>query len=162
MPKILYLHGLNSFLQEDRRAVLEVGAEVFAPELDYLNTPNLFEDLLKKYHNVDAIVGTSAGGLVAYYLAQRLSTPCLLFNPAITHRHELPFSVEFNKEYNAYIQVVIGVNDEVIPAGQALKMFLGDIVETTQIEIHLINRMQHKFDISIFEREWKAFCHRVF
>lgn len=40
--KILYLHGLDSTLQDDRRAVLAPYGEIVAPVLDYRNTPDLF------------------------------------------------------------------------------------------------------------------------
>ena len=68
--KILYLHGLDSFLQEDRREVLLEYAQIEAPVLDYLNAPNLFQQLINEYKDVNAIIGSSAGGLIAYYLAQ--------------------------------------------------------------------------------------------
>ena len=77
--KILYLHGLDSTLQDDRRAVLAPYGEIVAPVLDYRNTPDLFSTLVRDYADVTAIIGSSAGGLVAYYLAQALLKPCLLF-----------------------------------------------------------------------------------
>ena len=43
--KILYLHGLDSYLQDDRRAVLTPYGEIFAPTIDYRNAPNLFAEL---------------------------------------------------------------------------------------------------------------------
>ena len=82
--KILYLHGLDSYLQDDRRAVLTPYGEIFAPTIDYRNAPNLFAELQKEYAEVDVLIGSSLGGLIVYYLAQKLGKPCLLFNPALT------------------------------------------------------------------------------
>ena len=84
--KILYLHGLDSFLQDDRRTVLSPYGEIFAPTIDYRNAPNLFAELQTKYASADILIGSSLGGLVVYYLAQKLGKPCLLFNPALRDR----------------------------------------------------------------------------
>ena len=55
--KILYLHGLDSFLQDDRRAVLSPYGEILAPTIDYRNAPNLFTELQTKYASADVLIG---------------------------------------------------------------------------------------------------------
>ncbi|MFJ1431404.1 YqiA/YcfP family alpha/beta fold hydrolase [Capnocytophaga canimorsus] len=159
--KILYLHGLDSFLQDDRRAVLQQYATIYAPVLDYKNTPNLFEKLQEMYHDVDAIIGSSAGGLVTYYLAQALQKPCLLFNPALTFRSEMPIATSFNRSYTQYMQIVIGLQDEVLPSWQILELLRNDISENQNIEIHLINKMSHSYPIDIFRRETEFFIKMI-
>ncbi|GET46704.1 YqiA/YcfP family alpha/beta fold hydrolase [Capnocytophaga felis] len=159
--KILYLHGLDSFLQDDRREVLQRYARVFAPVLDYKNTPNLFQALQEEYHDVDVIIGSSAGGLVTYYLAQALQKPCLLFNPALAFRGEMPIKTDFNRQYNQYMQIVIGLQDEVIPPWQSLELLRSDISENQNIEIHLINKMEHSYPIDIFRKETEFFIKMI-
>lgn len=159
--KILYLHGLDSFLQDDRREVLQQYATVFAPVLDYKNTPNLFQTLQEEYHDVDAIVGSSAGGLVTYYLAQALQKPCLLFNPALAFRSEMPIVTNFNRSYSQYMQIVIGLQDEVILPWQSLELLRDDISENQNVEIHLINKMEHSYPIEIFRKETKFFIKMI-
>ncbi|MFK8296287.1 YqiA/YcfP family alpha/beta fold hydrolase [Capnocytophaga canimorsus] len=159
--KILYLHGLDSFLQDDRRAVLQQYATIDAPVLDYKNTPNLFEKLQETYHDADAIIGSSAGGLVTYYLAQALQKPCLLFNPAITFRSEMPIATRFNRSYTQYMQIVIGLQDEVLPSWQSLELLRNDISENQNIEIHLINKMGHSYPIDIFRKETEFFIKMI-
>ncbi|AWL79126.1 YqiA/YcfP family alpha/beta fold hydrolase [Capnocytophaga canimorsus] len=159
--KILYLHGLDSFLQDDRRAVLQQYATIYAPVLDYKNTPNLFEKLQEMYHDVDAIIGSSAGGLVTYYLAQALQKPCLLFNPALTFRSEMPIATRFNRSYTQYMQIVIGLQDEVLPSWQSLELLRNDISENQNIEIHLINKMSHSYPIDIFRKETEFFIKMI-
>lgn len=155
--KILYLHGLDSFLQDDRRQVLERYASVQVPVFDYKNTPNLFRTLQEQYNDVHAIIGSSAGGLVAYYLAQAVQKPCLLFNPALNFRGEMPIPTHFNPSYKEYMRVVIGLQDEIIPAWQSLEIIKQDISEKQRVDIQLINQMKHSYPIHIFENEVHAF-----
>ena len=161
MKKILYLHGLDSFLQDDRKQVLEKFAQVEAPILDYLNTPNLFESLIKIYSNVKAIIGSSAGGLVAYYLAQKLQKPCLLFNPAMSYRTNIPFSISFDTNYIDYMQIVLGMQDERISFSESLKIIQADISNKQNIVFHIINSIAHSYPIEIFEQECRFFFEKI-
>ncbi|GJH39967.1 hypothetical protein RCZ04_05170 [Capnocytophaga sp. HP1101] len=154
---ILYLHGLDSYLQDDRRAVLSSYGEIFAPTIDYRNAPKLFEQLQKEYAEVDVFIGSSLGGLVVYYLAQVLNKPCLLFNPALTYKHELPFSPRLNTDYSAYRQVVIGLQDDVITPWESLFVIREDMTPSHPTEIHLRNTMAHTYPIEIFEKEVQYF-----
>ena len=155
--KILYLHGLDSHIYEDRKQFLESYGELFAPILDYRNTPNLFENLIKEYKNIDVIIDISAGGLVGYYLAQVLKKPCLLFNPALPFRDETELTSLLDKSYQSYMQVVIGLQDEVVPPEKTLALLQEDTSEKTNLEIHLINKMKHALTIDIFKSEWNYF-----
>ena len=155
--KILYLHGLDSYLQDDRRAVLTPYGEIFAPTIDYRNAPNLFAELQKEYAEVDVLIGSSLGGLIVYYLAQKLGKPCLLFNPALTYRHEVPFNTQPNSNYRAYMQIVIGLQDDVITPWESLSVLREDMSPQQNIEIHLLNTMAHTYPIEIFEKEVKEF-----
>lgn len=159
--KILYLHGLNSHLQDDRRAVLEPFGEITSPTFDYLEEKELFQKLYSDYQYVDVIIGSSLGGLLAYYLAQILEKPCLLFNPALPFREKLPFSHSFNKNYEKYMRIVIGLQDEVIPPYDSLKCISEDITPKQNTEIHLINKMKHSYDISIFSQECLFFFSKI-
>ena len=145
--KILYLHGLDSYLQDDRRAVLTPYGEIFAPTIDYRNAPNLFAELQNEYAEVDVLIGSSLGGLIVYYLAQKLGKPCLLFNPALTYRHEVPFNTQPNLNYRAYMQIVIGLQDDVITPWESLSVLRGDMSPQQNIEIHLFNTMAHTYPI---------------
>ena len=155
--KILYLHWLDSFLQDDRRNVLSHYGEIFAPTINYRNAPNLFDELQNQYASADVLIGSSLGGLVVYYLAQKLGKPCLLFNPALTHRHEMPFNPQPNPDYAAYMQVVIGLQDSVIAPWESLAILREDMNSLPNVTIHLINTMEHSYPIEIFEKEVKHF-----
>ena len=55
MTKILYLHGLDSYLHTDREEVLAPYGEILAPVFDYKNNPDLFSHLCEEYQNIDVI-----------------------------------------------------------------------------------------------------------
>jgi predicted esterase YcpF (UPF0227 family) len=59
MPKILYLHGLDGSLSPEKKAVLERYFKTVAPQLDYRNTPNMFDKLSDLFvsENFDAVIG---------------------------------------------------------------------------------------------------------
>ena len=86
--KILYLHGLESKLSQEKRAVLERFGEVLAPHLDYYNNPETIESILNNYEKegIDVVIGSSIGGFAAYYVSTVLKKPALLFNPALRKR----------------------------------------------------------------------------
>lgn len=159
--KILYLHGMDSHLQDDRRAVLEPYAEVYAPLLDYRNSPDLFSFLQSQYADIQAIIGSSAGGLVGYYLAQQMDKPCLLFNPALPFRNETPFFFNFNKNYEKYMRIVIGLQDEIISPWQSIDILKQDFKATQNAEIQLINQMKHSYPIEIFSKEVAIFFKNI-
>ena len=159
--KILYLHGLNSYLHQDRREVLTPYGEIFAPVFDYKNNPDLFTHLYEEYQNIDVIIGSSAGGLIGYFLAQKLQKPCALFNPALNYQHELPFAPLWDKEYRQYMLLVMGMQDEVIPYKESLPIALADKTTEQQIDIHLIQNMGHLYPIEIFSRELKFFFDKI-
>ena len=161
MRKILYLHGLNSHLHADREEVLAHYGEILAPVFDYKNNPELFIHLCEKYQNIDVIIGSSAGGLIGYFLAQKLQKPCALFNPALNYQHELPFAPFWDKEYKQYMLLVMGIQDEVIPYKESLPIALAEKTTEQQVEIHLIQAMEHSFPIEIFSRELKFFFDKI-
>lgn len=159
--KILYLHGLDSFLQDDRKAVLKQFGTIKAPVLDYLNTPCLFEKLIADYQDCNVIIGSSAGGLVAYYLAQKLKKACLIFNPALPFRDKMSFSTYFDTNYSEFMLVVVGKQDEVINSSESLQILQEDILLTQNVEIHIINTMKHSYPIEIFEQECNFFFRKI-
>lgn len=159
--KILYLHGMDSFLQDDRREILQPYGEIYAPTLHYRNTPNLFQKLEREYAEIQAIIGSSAGGLIGYYLAQTLKKPCLLFNPALCFRNEMPIPTQFDPTYRQYMQIAIGLQDQIIDPWASLSIIKEDISDIQNVEIHLINTMEHSYPIELFSNEVSIFFDRM-
>lgn len=114
--KTLYIHGLDSFPVPEKLEILKnAGLEVVAPHLDYRAQPDTYPGLKRMAveEKVEFLVGSSLGGYLAYWLAEDLGLPCLLFNPAMSYddlfRKHLP---EIENRLCPARFVVIGANDE--------------------------------------------------
>lgn len=161
MKKLLYLHGLNSCLHEDRREALQnYEIEILAPPINYEETSDLLDVFVKKYNSIDFIVGSSAGGLLGFYLSGILQIPAILFNPA------LPFAKNYIDlpalpPREKFLQVVIGAQDEVVSSQESFKILNSDDLKNAPIEIHWRNQMQHKLPIEIFTEEINYFFNKI-
>lgn len=128
---ILNLHGLNgSAYNTNYKLLLKEYAEnaIISPQIDYaVTSPTELLDRLKKYENIDYIVGNSFGGFYAYILSNICNIPCLLVNPCIPPAKYIPSLVEgyaftdelvrLTKEYNTNPQptyMILGMDDELL------------------------------------------------
>jgi len=89
------------------------GYEVITPVARWFSDPNLFKtvhDEIEK-HKIDAILGNSAGGYMAFYLSNYYKIPALLLNPAIASTSTAPtiqkMPVEFYKAPTFNKQLVL-------------------------------------------------------
>lgn len=159
--KILYLHGLNSELHADRRNVLESNKiQVFAPSLDYENDSSILKRLIDEFKEVDAVIGSSAGGLAGYYFAAKLHKPALLFNPALPYRHYISDIPKFKRPLS-FMQIVLGAQDKDVDAKQTFDFINETHLVDEPTEIHWINTLAHRFDIKIFSDELKYFLDKI-
>ena len=157
---ILYLHGLNGSLSDEKRSVLENYFSVHAPQIDY-QVDNITElaSELTSIPKFDAIIGNSMGGFVGYHLARRMALPSLLFNPAIAERSvELNFIPEevYGNHPNP-MHIVIGKNDEVISPYSSLEAIMNDD-QNDLVMITLHRNLEHRIDIETFEAEVDRFA----
>lgn len=155
---ILYLHGLDSSLNTDKRAILEEFGTVFSPQIDYRNDERSIESLIKLYNdkNIDFIIGSSMGGFAAYYIANKFQLPALLFNPALAYRsihQEIP---DIKNPISNLKHLVLGAKDEVIDPKSTLQ-FLSNSIEIDNYNIKIRQDLQHRIPEEIFEVEVKAF-----
>ncbi len=86
--KTLYIHGLDSYpVPEKTQIMKDAGLTVVALHINYREQLAVYETLkdtsIRK--KVKFIIGSSLGGYLAYWLAEDLGLPCLLFNPAMTY-----------------------------------------------------------------------------
>lgn len=150
--KILYLHGLDGSLSEEKREVLEQYFEIVAPQLDYRNTPEIFEkrSRLVVTENIEAIIGNSMDGCFAYYLSVYHSLPALCFNPALGFRSiEIPLPEI--KANNNPIVFILGGQDDVVPAVENFTWIRQN--PNPKFVLKWYNEMGHRVDIDIFEKE---------
>lgn len=115
--RTLYIHGLDSIPAPEKLKILQdAGMETYALHLDYRNQHDAYY-ILKKHatrHQVKFIVGSSLGGFYAYWLAEELGLPCLLFNPALANRSLDAITPQLKQLNCPARYVVIGAGDEVI------------------------------------------------
>jgi len=158
--KILYFHGLESKLSAVKRAVLEQFGTVIAPDLDYKSNPEMFAFIMKAYQNepVHCIIGSSMGGFMGYYVAMKLNIPALLFNPALPIRslnQNVPQNV-VPKE-NQRFCIVLGSQDETVPAVANLKFFSENLLPTVHYGIKIRPDLAHQIPLEVFEEECMFF-----
>ena len=152
MLKILYLHGLDGSLGPDKKEVLERYFDVTAPQLDYRNTPDMYEKLsqLIQTEKIEIVIGNSMGGCFAYYLSVAHNLPTLCFNPALCFR-PLPFEFPDIQHSTNPIVFVIGGKDTIVPALQNIEWITRNAHSNFVLKWY--NKLEHRIDIETFERE---------
>ena len=150
---IIYFHGLDSFLTDEKKEVLRHFGTVTAPALDYRSgdvikeISELFED--KETNNV--LIGSSMGGYVAYQYSQIYQLPCLLFNPALPTRSiDLEIKLPSNRNKSGYMYAVLGKNDDVINYANNLE-FINRNIHTPK-NIITEESMGHRVPLHLFEK----------
>ncbi len=80
-PCILYLHGLDGELNNKYRDIInELGCNYIGLSIDYKNDSNIL-DIIRNI-KIDAVIGHSLGGYLAYHLSNIKRIPALLFMPS--------------------------------------------------------------------------------
>lgn len=169
--KTLYLHGLDSFLSDEKRIVLEKYTNnLIAPTINYRKDPHTIQTLLEKYKDeqIELVIGSSMGGLSVYYLSWFWQVPCLAFNPALPYRSTiqelppLPTVVKGKKNpRTAFLRVVLGRHDDTINPFDTLPILMSDMGAKEPLSIHLRNDLAHQIPVPIFEEEISYFFTKV-
>ena len=164
MVKILFVHGFNNFLSEERRNILEQYFEVIAPEFDYNNAQNLFYELSQiiENENIKAIIANSMGGVFAYYLAEKYDLPALCFNPALCIIEEVRKHAEIPEiiPKSNKITFVIGGKDTTVPALISFDWLAKNVHPDFILKWY--NSMGHHTEISVLDIEVKQFFEKYF
>lgn len=157
MLKILYLHGLNSKLHADRQKVLEqYSTQIAAPRLDYENDLEILNKFLGQNIKYDVIIGSSAGGLLGFFLANQWQIPALLFNPALSFAQHIP-NLPDTQNQTALMQICIGWQDEVVLAQESFNFILEKFSKPSKIHINIRKDMAHPLSIDWFKQEVASF-----
>lgn len=125
--KTLYIHGLDSFpVPEKIKIMEEAGLSVISMHLDYRRQPDAYEILkieaMEK--NTAVLVGSSLGGMLAFWLAEDLGLPCLLFNPAMDIGKDVDLKIpEITKRECPMRYVVLGEYDDSVDPANNLRLF---------------------------------------
>ncbi|WP_139856327.1 YqiA/YcfP family alpha/beta fold hydrolase [Aequorivita sinensis] len=159
---ILYLHGLDSSLNAEKRAILEKYGTVYSPQIDYRNDESSIESLINLYKDkdIDSVIGSSMGGFAAYYVADKFQRPALLFNPALAYRSVHQEVPDIKNPLSNLKHLVLGAKDEVIDPKSTLE-FLSNSIGIDNYNIKIRQDLQHRIPEEIFEVEVKAFFRKL-
>lgn len=160
MLNLLYLHGLNGSLSEEKQAVLNNYFNIFAPVINYEqeDVKSIIDKIIMN-NRIDLVMGTSMGGYVGYHTARKLNVPCLLFNPAIFYKSvEIIFSPENDyKLFENLMVIVLGKKDNIIDYNLAYQnLVLDDSI--TRINFNIYADLEHRIDLDTFKKEVENFC----
>lgn len=158
---ILYLHGLESKLSNEKRVLLEKYGKVIAPDMDYTSNPNMIASLFNEYQNqgINVIIGSSMGGFVGYYLANSFGICAMLYNPALPYRGITEQIQPTNLPVNnpEVMRIVLGGQDTVIKAKDNLEFLAQHISSTTDFSVVVRKDLGHQIPVEVFEMETIAF-----
>ncbi len=159
MKNLLYLHGLDSFLSDEKRLVLSQYFNVISPKIDYLtdDVNEILADILNQ-QKIDCIMGSSMGGYVGYHLSRKLHKNCLLFNPAMLSR-SLDINFEAKQNYAFYsglMCVLLGKKDDIIPFKNSYELLIYDD-SIAKINFIIHSNLGHRIDLKTFEEAVWAF-----
>ncbi|HSN47663.1 MAG TPA: YqiA/YcfP family alpha/beta fold hydrolase [Flavobacterium sp.] len=162
---ILYLHGLESRLSDEKRALLENYGIVIAPDLDYTSNLYMIQNLYDEFHqqNINAIIGSSMGGFAGFHLANALGVCALLYNPALPYRNSVVQNIPSGlpKKHSPLLRIVLGGQDEVVKAKDNLAFLSQNAGELRDCTIEIVNGLAHQIPIDVFEEQTEAFFERL-
>ncbi len=161
--KILYIHGLDGSLGDDKRAILQKYGTVLSPAIDYRTEYNSIELMVEQYKNdkIGAVIGSSMGGFVGYYISDAYQKPALLFNPALASRSVRQKVPTYKQPLLGFKHIVLGGNDDVIFAKDTLEFLGKNFQKHTNYHINIRQNLGHQTPVDIFEEEVKEFFKRI-
>jgi hypothetical protein len=157
--KVLFLHGLNSKIHEDRLEILKAsGAEIFYPHISYQTDDevDIATGIIEK-EGITHLVGHSLGGILSYYMSNKYKIPALMFNPAFGSINLKYFETNdklknlpiFKEQY-----AVVGMQDDVVnPFVQ-----LANLKHAT---VWKVGDLGHKIDPDTYRKYFEIFCEKT-
>ena len=106
--------------------------------------------------NISHIVGSSLGGFLGFWLGEKNSLPCLLFNPAMGMR-SIDVSVERNYNKCPKRLIVLGEQDDVVLPYHTIEFLRPLSRKKTQQEIIIDSTMEHRISDKNFEKYVRYF-----
>lgn len=156
--RTLYIHGLDSSPKIEKTEIIQQYSKVVALHLNYKEQPDSFDILCSTIENesITHIIGSSLGGYLGFWLAEKYALPCLLFNPAIGMRSlELNITIENGKCPNRLI--VIGENDDTVLPKETLDFLKSYDSSYCKQRVVLCNDLAHQIDLITFEEFIRKF-----
>ena len=159
--KILYLHGLNSKLKDEKRKILEEYGQVLAPDIDYSDKHFQPDLILEQFPNTkfNVVMGSSMGALNAYAISEIIGRPALLFNPPLTKYQEVESKSKFTRGLSPK-QILLGGSDDVVDAAETLN-FLGQNLQKSELNIKVLPQLGHRIPIDVFADQVEEFFKKL-
>lgn len=159
---ILYLHGLKSKLNAEKRKILAQYGEVYAPDINYEAQHIQPAEILKQYPEVEfnVVIGSSMGALNSYIISETIGRPCLLFNPPLA-KYVGPYNIHTHyQKINSFKQIILGGIDDVVDPKETLS-FLSDRLTSASIDIHIDPRLGHRIPLELFKAHTESFFSKL-
>ncbi|CAN5158547.1 hypothetical protein BH23BAC2_BH23BAC2_23420 [soil metagenome] len=160
--KILYIHGLDSKLSEDKRGILEKFGTVVTPDIDYYTNPDAIESILSQMEGkaIDLVLGSSMGGFAGYYVSTALNLPALLFNPALSRRTVKQNIPPIKIKSPVKKHFLLGALDDVVNPGETLNFIAHNYNNFTNFHLHIMPDLTHNIPEDVFETEVMLFIEK--
>ena len=167
--RAFYLHGYTSTgLTSDKRTALErLELEVIAPVYTYPKMQNILPTIQKEVEaqKPDFLIGSSMGGRLAFYLANMLQLPALLFNPALGHslideNHPVPAVYQYLPIFSNQL-LILGEQDDTVPPSGTL-LFLKTTYPNQSPHYTLLPNLAHRISSELLKQHTKAFIKQYF
>ena len=159
---IVYFHGLDSSLSDEKRKVMAPFGSIYAPTYDYrdANVLSAIADSFDELPEYTVFIGSSFGGYQANIYSSLFDLPCLMFNPALKFRQVgKALDKLFPKDRLSISYVVLGKQDDVIDYKDTQK-FINKHFKGYK-EVYFEEEMGHRVPIDIFEEHIKNFFEYV-
>jgi len=159
---ILYLHGLKSKLNLEKRDILEKYGKVFAPDIDYdlkHVQPELILESLKDTE-INVIIGSSMGALNSYIISDSIGRPALLFNPPLAKYIDKNQIRANYVKGSSFKQIVLGGVDDTVDPKETLS-FLANHIQKEKLDIHIDPRLGHRIPTELFKDQTKIFFSKL-
>jgi len=154
MKKVLYIHGLGSSPNKDKLSFITEKHEtidIIAPHIHYrTEKETIFNDLLELSEEVDLIIGSSMGGLMAYYIAKHVGCQVVLFNPAII-TNSIDVVIDKSGDKEIYGDIILGQDDDIVDPIKTLGFFQSNN-NLNNLTIHLVSNLQHQIPYDVFKK----------
>ena len=158
--KSLYIHGLDSKPNQQKINLINIYSNVYFLHIDYSKQKDTFALLSKliENKNINCIVGSSFGGMLAYWLGKKYNIPSVLFNPAFGKEN---FINPFNKNNitDPYNLIVLGGKDEIVIPTSVISFIKKS--NKKNYELNIIAEMGHRIDLKNFEKVITLFFNRI-
>lgn len=156
---ILFIHGLESTLSENKKEILAQFGQVYAPIIDYKSDENSIQKIINDFENenITHIIGSSMGGFAGFYIANYFEIPALLFNPALLERSVLQNIPNFISSTDSFKSIVLGKLDRVVPNEKVFQFFEQQPLWNSNVTFTLESEMEHRIPVDLFEKNVTQF-----